>query len=1254
MTSLVRRVWIVATFLAIVSALNTARAEDWPTWRHDRMRSGVTSEKLSPPLEQVWKFQSRQSRLAPKPDHSPTRIRYPWVTWYTLPISAAGDSLFFNSAAAGRTVCLDAATGQSKWEFTAGAALNRTPTFWQGKIYVGSDDGHAYCLDAKTGSVIWKFNAAPANRWMFSYGKPVSSWPVRTDVSVDGGVAYFGAGVFPHDGTFMYAVNANTGKLIWRNGVQCETGDRISMSPAGHLFVTRDSIWVPKDCWGYFTGWFTLVSFDRKTGGPIRGAPGKDEWAEYPNLEGPFWPLYGVTKDNVRYTGTQAKQIDKDDPKKQTELWRQDVPERWVDIDSVLSVRDRRAPIVYRYDPDLSSVVYAGGVLYHTAFDVDIKKGTGTGIYARDPKDGKLLWSTDVPDRVSQIIVANGRLFATTRTGIIYCFAPPGTQNHGVIEEAVLEVVIADDNGATHAVIAEQIVKETAIDAGYALVTDCRNGGLALELAKRTKLNVIAVFDDAENAATARATFARANRHVGRIIAYYQAPETELPFPSYFADLIVSEAAADGDALPTDTKKLARLLKPIRGVSLIGGKQTKEALDDWKPDDWQVVGDDSARWAKHVRPRLKDAGSWSQPYADAGHTNCSHDGVLKPPLGVVWYGAPHLEAGSGAPAGLSLISDGVFFLYKDSDMVAHDQYTGRELWRFKNGRTDMAAAPGSLFLRFLEVIVRLDPYTGKELARYAPPFPNGQWDMMAPDRDGKTLYLASGVGKSAEEGSKKWRCVTAMDVVTGKPHWILGGPDADKQWGGWNAIGDGYLYGWGGVAEGAVKDQIIAEMRAYLATSDPIELEKFNKEVDQHTFSTFTTVDAKTGKVLCTHGVDLTNCGGAWLPAVGFGGGRNARHYNPYVLGCTIAQKDVIIFCTASGADKGWRVWPSGGYVNRSIAVHDGKTGKLLWKKACNYRTRPAVIDETIHAEPWAYDLRTGEKKTRLHPITGKQTDWAWCRAGKQCGQFSASKHFLFGRSTGVGYQDLLTDQGLYTFYHSRMSCSFDSISGGGLMIKPPHAVYCRCSWSLPFTVAMGQVASSPSVGQLFAQPGPTLPVKHLFVDFAGTGDRRDAAGNLWIKPERPLGHALVLGHEVKLAKYEGATDVRRNSRYTRIENTDTPFVFSTAIQGLKSCVVPLTSAEHGKGRYRVRLGFTALPDDKPGQRVFNVHLNGKTVLVDFDIVSEAGKPEHAVWKEFMLDIDTTLTLEFVAKSSMPPAEQMPLISGMQIIRDGS
>ena len=204
----------------------------------------------------------------------------------------------------------------------------------------------------------------------------------------------------------------------------------------------------------------------------------------------------------------------------------------------------------------------------------------------------------------------------------------------------------------------------------------------------------------------------------------------------------------------------------------------------------------------------------------------------------------------------------------------------------------------------------------------------------------------------------------------------------------------------------------------------------------------------------------------------------------------------------------------------------------------------------------------------------------------------------------------------------------------------------------MPFTFALAQVSTPLTLPQVFAQPGPSLPVKHLYIDFAATGDRRDKQGNLWLKTDRPVGHKLLLGHKPTIELYEGGKELRRSSGYTRIENTEVPFVFATAVQGLKSCAVPVTKPDGPKGRYRVRLGFAALPGDKPQQRVFDVKLNGKTVLANFDAAQEAGKADRALWKEFVLDIQGDLKLELIANRTKPTAKQMPLINAMQILRD--
>ena len=101
----------------------------------------------------------------------------------------------------------------------------------------------------------------------------------------------------------------------------------------------------------------------------------------------------------------------------------------------------------------------------------------------------------------------------------------------------------------------------------------------------------------------------------------------------------------------------------------------------------------------------------------------------------------------------------------------------------------------------------------------------------------------------------------------------------------------------------------------------------------------------------------------------------------------------------------------------------------------------------------------------------------------------------------------------------------------------------------------------------------------------------------------------------------------------------------------MKDCLIPVTTPEAGAFRYRVRLGFSALPGDQPGQRVFDVLLNGKTVLQDFDILSESGQPDSAVWKEFELEISKDLTVALTSKTGTGSLDRMPLINAVQVLR---
>jgi outer membrane protein assembly factor BamB len=250
--------------LLFLLALSTASA-DWPTYLHDASRVGSTQEEIKLPLQSSWTFESPTAPTMAWAGEDGrvieghelfNRIRFDDV----FHVAISGGNVFFGSSVDGRVICRDLATGADKWSFFTNAPVRLAPTVVNGKVFVGSDDGYAYCLDAKTGKLVWKLRAGPHDERILARGRMISRWPVRTGLLVDGGIAYFGAGVFPHEKVFIYAVEAATGKIIWKNDAISEKdAGRNDLSPQGYLLATKDILFVP-------SGRSLAASFDRKTG----------------------------------------------------------------------------------------------------------------------------------------------------------------------------------------------------------------------------------------------------------------------------------------------------------------------------------------------------------------------------------------------------------------------------------------------------------------------------------------------------------------------------------------------------------------------------------------------------------------------------------------------------------------------------------------------------------------------------------------------------------------------------------------------------------------------------------------------------------------------------------------------------------------------------------------------------------------------------------------------------------------------------
>lgn len=173
-----------------------------------------------------------------------------------------------------------------------------------------------------------------------------------------------------------------------------------------------------------------------------------------------------------------------------------------------------------------------------------------------------------------------------------------------------------------------------------------------------------------------------------------------------------------------------------------------------------------------------------------------------------------------------------------------------------------------------------------------------------------------------------------------------------------------------------------------------------------------------------------------------------------------------------------------------------------------------------------------------------------------------------------------------------------------------------------------------------------SLPVKHVAINLGAPGYRYDSTfvmdWTLWIPyPTRvdsgPLGKWLPT--------YQHSQSMCYCDETLHISDTDTPWVFTSGYQNEKPLRFRMIGAGSPAAAYTVRLYFAEPTDAKPGDRVFDVSLQGKEVLFGFDIVAEAGGPRRALIKEF-LGIEVKDFLEISMKPTAASRLKQPLLCG--------
>lgn len=1063
-------IWLAVGLVAWTTGV--AAWGDWPAYRHDGRRSGVSADPIKLPLAQAWVHHAAHAPKPAWPELPAQRDVYrrvptlgPTTTFdRAFHVAVADGAVCFGSSADDAVYCLDASNGQVRWSFTTDAPVRLAPVLVGGRVYAGSDDGCLYCLRAGDGSLLWKYRGGPEDRRLPGNGRMMSLWPVRCGVVVEEGIAYFCAGLFPSQGSYLCAVRAEDGAEVWKQ--------KISVASQGYLVASRSHLYVP-------TGRTAPQAFDRRTGkdvGPLPGgganrlaggcftvvvddtvlysagetmgihaatpeAVGKNEKVVFADglrvvADGPM--SYILTKDRLcaldrahwlELGRLQAK------PKK--------TPEDQARIAALGGTRRDfvkwEVPCVDAYD-----LIVAGNMIFVGELD---------RVTAYQPTDGRILWRGEVRGKAYGLAASDGRLYASTEQGFVHCFqtgtpSPGGPHRFEFVEAAVRPSPYPSDaRSPLYAEAARTAIRRAGTTQGYCLVLGAGTGRLAYEIARRSQFQVVGIEPDAARVAEARRRLAEAGMY-GTRVTVHQGEASKLPFPACWANLVVSEETLLTGRLPASAAEVYRVVRPCGGCLVLSASDpaAHDRLAQWGREGvpgWTVERSASGVVASASRGPLPGAGDWSHFYADPGNTACSGDTMRPGPVDLQWFGRPgprRMPDRHDKNVG-PLYKNGRLFVSGDDYVAAVDAYNGTILWErdvprsvrlgaFKNCGS-MAATDDCLYVASGGDCLALDAASGDiRRTMTLPAAPEGEadeWGYVAVAGD-VLLGSATGRGGAMREQTMDtevliWRdfmpvvtshAIFAHDRGSGERRWTYR-PDRGVLVNPTIALGGGRLYF---VESTNPATRLVADSRIKL----PMLLGQGADLV---------ALDLGTGKPL-------------WRKPAGL----EAIEHIVYL---TYAREKLVVSGTKNVAVAGGR------RVRYDLAVFAADTGNGLWR---NTQTpvpdhilegphgeqvqHPAVVGEVIYGNGFACKLDTGE------PIDG----WKWKKSGN-CGTISTSAACAFSRYDHPWMFDLKTGDHTVLSTATRPGCWINILPAGGLILIPEASAGCTCGHPIQTSLAL-------------------------------------------------------------------------------------------------------------------------------------------------------------------------------------------------------
>jgi outer membrane protein assembly factor BamB len=1266
----------LAVTLLLAAAL--ASAQDWPTYLHDGSRSGLTPSQTPTNPARQWTFVPLAPPTKAWGDPKPTpvegilelpRLRFDDA----FHVAAAAGQVFFGSSADHKLYALDAATGAPRWVFFTEGPIRNAPTLSGGNVYVGSDDGYAYCLKASDGSLCWRLRAGPADERVLGSGQMISRWPLRTGILVQDGVAYFAAGVFPAEGLFLYAADAGTGKVLWKNDTY-GGGGSADVSPQGYLLLHKDYVVVPSGrrapmvfsrrdgkllhsmsanrfAVGVFGGTFATLDGDvvyngtdqmfgyrisdgaaltleytRRlamspeqayllTGSDLLACQ-KSAWVEAGRQRLPLHQRILQAAPMLAELEAQERRLQKQNQPVSAQL-RADIARNQALIAEARAKRDGLAEQV-RQAPSWRVPCSAVESLIVTADG--IIAGGKDQVIAFAAADGRRLWELPVEGRARGLALSEGRLLVSLESGAIACFAAGAAQNLTAARTAAAPPPVPAAAGPLVAV-----VEACLPPRGYALAVGPQALPVSIRLASVPGLRTYVAAEAESQADEMRRNLDQLGLY-GFRAAVLSAPDlAALPFSDDFANLVVWTSATPPPE-PVGAE-LLRVLKPWGGTLVVPAGAVA----------WFSARESSLRagpvtgpWAVLTKGAVAGVGAWTHQYADAGNTACSADEGVKGDLGVLWYGEPGPERipnrhiSSAAP----LAADGRLFIQGENVLMGYDSANGVELWvrelpgaaraGLKTSCSNFVYADGSLFVVAAGACHRLRGDTGETLRTYA----------LTPGRDGQPrtwgsfLAVADGILLGSDQG----QTLFALNPESGERLWEYQGTAVD----------------WITVAVSA--DRVFAVDRK--ATAEQQQKALAGIEAGQRLDRLGKPITADVRVVVC---LDLRS-------------GRPLWESPQYVSDCIrvgasggelilLAAKGVVLLCGQPWNGHFWQEFYAGDFTRRSLIALDAGSGQMLWSGRKGYRSRPLIVGDTVIAEPWAHDLRTGAERQRLHPLTAVESEWQFSRPGHHCGNISACANGLFFRSGSAAYYDLTGDYGTVHFGGQRPGCWINCIPANGVVLMPEASSGCICPYSLQCTTTFKGRREPRSWGT-YSAAGASLPIRRLALNLGAPGDRRDEAGLLWLAYPRPGEGRLVLPLKL-LPEFAPNGGFVRGLEPASADDAPQAWLHASGARGLTRCRIPVLGEADGAALYSVRIALRSALEATPGACVLTISLQGQKVAEGLDLVAAAGGPGRVLLREFR-EVRADSVLDLAISGPLPSGTALPswTVSAVEVACD--